>query len=402
METFQLPMQDLQKLFPFSFLTDNQGLVLEAGPSIQKLMKSDLVQSQFDSQFSFVKPGIAEFRSLPNIMEGEMIIISDKKFGHQLMGQILKYPEQGVCLFIVSLFVQTIDELRPLGLTFNDFPIQDQIFDFLMLFQTHNKAIRQADALNKQLAEAHKVAVEASELKSQFLANMSHELRTPMNGVLGMAGVLAETTLSDSQKEYVQCIMNSGEAMLNLINDILDTSKIESGHISIDSEIVNIPYLVDEINKSLSLSAQKRGNKLEVDLQNLSTPDLWVDKSRLRQVLTNLVGNAIKFTENGLVRIEIHTVLQPDQKKGIQFAVSDTGIGMSPETVEGLFVPFHQGDSSMTKKFGGTGLGLSICKKLVEAMGGEIKVATRPSEGSQFWFTLPFRESEASITPNQV
>lgn len=382
-----MPLADIEKLFPFCFSINKNGKIETAAPSLKKLLGEGIIGVAAADVFLFLKPESLTFADIAVNIQGEMIVLKDRRIDLQFMGQVLYYPQQDKYLFVVSLFVQTIDELRPMGLTFNDFAIQDQIFDFLMLLQTHRKAIREADLLNRKLAEAHKIAVEASELKSQFLANMSHELRTPMNGVLGMAGVLTETSLDNNQREYVQCIVNSGEAMLSLINDILDTSKIEAGHISLEPEPLELNSFVEEIIRALQISASQKKNQLILNNMVPVENKLAADKTRLRQVIINLLGNALKFTDGGTIRLEI--VNEQTPKPILRFTVSDNGIGMDEETLSKIFQPFMQGDSSMKKKFGGTGLGLSICKKLIQAMGGEIGVTSELGKGSQFWFTLP-------------
>lgn len=264
-----------------------------------------------------------------------------------------------------------------------------------MLLQTHRRAIVEADELNKRLAEAHSVAVKASQLKSQFLANMSHELRTPMNGVLGMASVLKETELDEVQTECVATIVESGEGMLALVNDILDLSKIEAGHVILENYPLSIPAVAQGVYQTLKTVAEKKAIAFELILDPGIPPRVLGDENRLRQVLLNLAGNAVKFTEKGSVRIS--AALVPGSESKTRFVITDTGIGMSEEVVAQLFQPFVQGDSSMSKKFGGTGLGLSICKKLVEAMGGECGVESQLGEGSTFWFTIDLEPAACPI-----
>jgi signal transduction histidine kinase/ActR/RegA family two-component response regulator len=243
------------------------------------------------------------------------------------------------------------------------------------------------------LAAAHERALQASRLKSEFLATMSHEIRTPMNGIIGMADLLAATHLSSEQAEYAEVIRSSADALLTIINDILDLSKIEAGRIELQQLDFSIGAVVDDVVHLLATAAYTKRLRLVSRL----APDLPArctgDPARLRQVLLNLAGNAIKFTEQGAVTITVHCET-PDAGADaagtlVRFAIRDTGIGIAPEESGRLFTPFTQLDASNTRKHGGTGLGLVISKRLVELMGGEIGVESQPGQGSVFWFTIP-------------
>jgi signal transduction histidine kinase len=243
---------------------------------------------------------------------------------------------------------------------------------------------------NRELAEAVRVAREATELKSQFLANVSHEIRTPMNGVLGMTELLCETDLSSEQREYAETALSSGRALMDIIDSILDLSKIEAGKLELLNADFAPAVVLDEAVKLLSERARTRG----LDLRQWTCPEasrLYKgDAGRLRQVLLNLIGNAIKFTERGKVSIQV--TLTDSWTSGTTFLweVRDTGIGMAPQTKARLFKPFVQADGSITRKYGGTGLGLAISKQLIELMGGRIGADSEPNKGSRFWFIVPF------------
>ncbi len=390
--TFQLDDRELAELFPAYVRLTPDGRVAAAGPSLIAHAGGDLVGSEFFARFQIERPtSICDMTSLRG--RGRPMIVRLETPAVQLrMRGIALDRSDGVWLMLGHIPDIEAAEGAP-QLQFSDFSPTDGTLDMLLAAEMRSGLLAEARQLAEALQEQTQAAERANKAKSAFLATMSHEIRTPMNGVLGLASILADTELSQEQREMLDVMIASGRSLMDILNDVLDLSKIESGQIDIEETVFDVPELALAARELFAPVAAAKGLRLEMQI---SAPEPYClgDPVRIRQILVNLISNAIKFTDSGRISAEV-AVRGRGAQSMLEIKVADTGIGMSSAAIEKLFQPFVQADSSTTRRFGGTGLGLAIAKRLCEQMQGGVSVQSRLGRGSTFRVEIPIQTTSA-------
>ncbi|MEP7207084.1 MAG: PAS domain S-box protein [Casimicrobiaceae bacterium] len=350
--------------------TDPQGIITDVNKQMEALTgctRDELIGAPFKSYFT--DPERAE--------AGIRLVLSEKKVTNYELTARTRDGKQTVVSYNATTFYDRERKLQGVFAAARD--------------------VTERKRLDDALEEAKKAAEDANSAKSDFLARMSHEIRTPMNAIVGMADLLWETSLAPEQREYVRIFRKAGSQLLDLINDILDLSKVESGHLTLESLDFDLGEVLDKSLEIMAIRAHEKGLELALSIAPEVSTGLVGDPARLRQVLIDLVGNAIKFTENGEVVVRVEADSEKKTAGALRFAVCDTGIGIPEEAREQIFAPYSQVDTSTTRKFGGTGLGLTISRRVVELMQGRIWVESAIGIGSTFYFTAQFATGSKNI-----
>ncbi len=377
---------ELSSLFPAYLRLDRAGRIVAAGPSIRAHAGADLVGAAFFERFRIERPAnVADLAALRS--RGRPMIVRLNADRPLRMRGVALPRADGLWLMLGHIPDLESKEAAP-DLQFSDFSPTDGTLDMLLAAEMRSGLLAEARALAEGLEEQKKAAERANSAKSAFLATMSHEIRTPMNGVLGLAAILAGTDLTQAQREMLDVMIASGKLLMDILNDVLDLSKIESGQIDLEEAPFDVTELAAAVRGLFGPVAASKGLALDV---TLDAPVPWClgDAVRVRQILVNLVSNALKFTDAGGVSVSLRLAAEGD-RRALRMVVRDSGIGMSAEGISRLFRPFVQADSSTTRRFGGTGLGLAIAKLLCTQMAGDIRVESRLGRGSVFTVDLPF------------
>ncbi len=390
-----LDTHKLNRLFPFHFVLNSKLEIEQCGQSLQKWLQVKC-GDRFDLSFRIIEPSSVslDFESLSACRE-KLIILDTIDGKNRWTGQMEYWEAEQQLLFLGNPSLNSIDELAAKKLTAKDFAIGDPLVEMLQIQQSQ---IQTEAALRIAKDEVE----EASMAKQIFLANMSHEIRTPMNGILGIGNLLYKTNLTPKQKQFTKLIIESGNNLLHIVNDILDLTKIQSGQFMLESTPFDLADKILSTLQAFHFKAEDKG--IELSFVNNLKKDLIVegDPYRLGQVLSNLLSNALKFTYEGKITVQANQITDKGRSAFFEIRVTDTGIGISKESLPNIFEQFVQATADITRKYGGTGLGLSISKNLVDMQGGEIIVTSEVKKGSTFTVRIPYKLSSESLLKKEL
>jgi signal transduction histidine kinase len=392
---------ELDLLFPAYIKTDRRGVILSCGSSYSRHLPKSLRGTLLLEEFKATRPAGAESIEQLRNANGTIILEHRKLAGLKLRGVL--FARRGAHYLLVGHVPNVAAAEQSVKYRYADFSPCDGSQDVFLAAQMRKGLLEDAHALAEQLRH-EKIAAEAANIaKSSFLACMSHEIRTPLNGILGMADVLSKTSMTDNQAEMLQVISDFGKSLLQILNDILDLARIDSGRFEIAHADFDMVDLTRGIETVYRLKCNEKNVRFALTVDPAMERRLYQgDVLRIRQVLNNLVSNAVKFTESGSVTVAISESAEKSASGlALNFKVKDTGIGIDAVTLNRLFSPFVQADASITRRFGGTGLGLSISKRLCELMGGKVCVESVAGEGSTFAFSIPV-STEAALFSSAI
>jgi signal transduction histidine kinase/FixJ family two-component response regulator len=382
------------RLFPFHLVVDRELRIVEYGPSLQKVIPRLQAGAALNEYFAVGPPHLdRDFDDLASRPDELLLLTVSSREELTFKGQALELPGEHRLVLVLAPWITEFQTLQSFGLEPADLPPHLGANDVLFLLQQQRASLEDTMHLSIELSDARDQALQASKVKGEFLATMSHEIRTPLNAVLGFLELLLLSEMDEEQRSYAEAAHNSGRMLLALINDILDYSKIEAGKLTLESIPVSPGALVQHVAVAMRVLAQSKQVEIHEQIGPDVPPYVMGDPIRLQQILTNLTGNAVKFTKQGDVWLRAR--VEGDE---LIFEVRDTGIGISEEARERLFQPFTQADASTTRQHGGTGLGLSISRRLADLMGGKMECDSTLGQGSTFRCRLPC----LSADPEQV
>ena len=395
--------QLLDSLFPFHVGFGSDGNISQVGRSLRKVV-GDVVGVPFFDVFDCQRPSMRSIAEVPSSLS-EVTLLAVRSTGHQLRGQFTRAG--GGFAFVGAPRIVDQSSAWSWPVTIADYAAHDASADYAMVIEATNTQLSDLERLVGRLKDKEKAerelrreAERANQAKTNFLANVSHEIRTPMTAILGYTELLKDPKLTSSERaDYIDTVRRNGDHLLAIINDILDISKIEADALHLDTQDVQVPEIVRDVVRLLHVRAVSQGIALsygiEGDAAHLAVRS---DPVRIRQILLNLVGNAVKFTTEGSVRVTV-TGTRRGRRAEMRIAVQDTGCGIAPDQLKGLFEPFTQTDTSFTRRHGGAGLGLAISRRLAGLLGGRIEVESQPGRGSTFTFVF---DADLSEVPGAV
>ncbi len=392
----------LDAAFPFYLCVDNQFSVVSVGRSLYKCVPDLKVGEPMRSHFDVERPVVESFEDFA-VRSSGIFVVRCRVTDVRMRYQAIQSPSRDLLFLVGSPALTSVEDFRRLGLTVSDFAQHDAVPDYVVVVNPKSMLIEEALKLAKDLEVARDAAEAASVAKTQFLATISHEIRTPMNGILGMTELLLRGRLTEKQRGFAEKLHRSGTGLLTLINDLLDFAKMESGKLELERSSFSLEDLVAEVMELFAPRAHSQGLEITYRVEKqLRSRTFLGDSGRLRQALSNLVSNAVKFTERGEISTSVELAEETAGSACVTISVRDTGIGVSSELHGKIFDAFEQADGSMTRKFGGTGLGLSIVKQIAVLMDGDIKVESRVGEGSVFRLSVRLATVADQVTPTDA